>query len=125
MGFLDTCEAIEKFQELYNTHTILIEDKANGSAIIEVLKTKFSKIKAVEPEGGKIARASMVEGLWGGGNIYAPKYAGWVPKWLQQWSAFPNGKNDDNVDSGTQALTHMENKFHKMESGSVKSLFGR
>ena len=125
MGFLETCEAIEAKIREHNPDSILIEDKANGPAIIDSLSNKFSSIIPVNPEGGKEARASMVEGLWNGGNIYAPKYASWVKEWLHQWSAFPSGMHDDNVDSGTQALTYLENKAILMGGGTLNSLFGR
>jgi predicted phage terminase large subunit-like protein len=101
----------------------LIEDKANGSAIIEVLKKEFSRIIAVNPMGGKEARASAIEPLWNGGNIYVPKFAMWVPEWKSCWEKFPKGRYDDPVDSGTQALTHLETSG-VTSSGHVSALWG-
>jgi hypothetical protein len=41
-------------------HRKLVEDKANGTAVIETLRHEISGIIAVEPEGGKEARAHAV-----------------------------------------------------------------
>ena len=41
----------------------LIEDKANGSAVIQMLANQVSGIIPVNPEGGKIARAAAVSPL--------------------------------------------------------------
>jgi hypothetical protein len=38
----------------------LIEDKANGSAVIQELKHELPGLIAVHPEGGKVARAHAV-----------------------------------------------------------------
>ena len=43
--------------------TKLIEDKANGSAVIQVLAREMAGILAVNPEGGKVARARAVSPL--------------------------------------------------------------
>lgn len=39
----------------------LVEDKANGQAVIQLLKRKISGLVAVNPEGGKAARAFTLQ----------------------------------------------------------------
>jgi predicted phage terminase large subunit-like protein len=84
----------------------LIEDKANGSAVIQMLSLEIPGILPVNPEGGKIARAAAVSPLIEAGNIYLPHplWAPWVNDFIEECAAFPNGAHDDQVDAMTQAL---------------------
>ena len=84
----------------------LIEDKANGSAVIQMLSREIPGILPVNPEGGKVARAAAVSPLVEAGNIYLPHplYAPWVNDFIEECAAFPNGAHDDQVDAMTQAL---------------------
>jgi predicted phage terminase large subunit-like protein len=87
----------------------LIEDKANGPAVIATLQRKLPRLVAVNPEGGKVARAAAVAGLVEGGNVWLPhaSIAPWVLDFISECAAFPTGKHDDQVDSATQALIRM------------------
>ncbi len=50
----------------------LIEDKANGSAVIQMLSNEIPGLLPVNPQGGKIARAAAVSPLVEAGNVYLP-----------------------------------------------------
>lgn len=84
----------------------LIEDKANGPAVIQLLKKEIPGLIPVNPEGGKIVRASAVSPDIEAGNVYLPEpmIAPWVHDFIEECAAFPNGANDDQVDAMTQAL---------------------
>jgi predicted phage terminase large subunit-like protein len=84
----------------------LVEDKANGPAVIATLKSELGGFKAVEPEGDKVSRAWSVTPLFEGGNVWFPhpKIAPWVEKVINQMIQFPFGANDDDVDALVHAL---------------------
>lgn len=84
-----------------------IEDKANGSGVIDTLKNELMGIIPVNPKGGKEARASAVAPLIEGGSVYLPAVINepWVEGVLAECEAFPNGLHDDRVDAMTQGLT--------------------
>ena len=84
----------------------LIEDKANGSAVIQMLMNQIPGIIPVNPSGGKIARASAISPLIEAGNIYLPhpQMYPWVNDVIEECAAFPNGAHDDQVDAMTQVL---------------------
>ncbi|MEX0975050.1 MAG: phage terminase large subunit [Bacillota bacterium] len=84
----------------------LVEDKANGTAVIATLKHEIPGLIAIEPEGGKIVRARAVSPDIEAGNVYLPdpSIAPWVHDFIEEATAFPNGANDDQVDAATQAL---------------------
>jgi predicted phage terminase large subunit-like protein len=84
----------------------LIEDKANGSTVIQMLGRELPGILPVNPEGGKVARAAAVSPLIEAGNVYLPhpQFMPWVNDFIEECAAFPNGAHDDQVDAMTQAL---------------------
>ena len=88
------------------TFAILIEDKANGSAVLQMLAHEIPGLLPVNPQGGKIARAQAVSPLIEAGNIYLPHpdFAPWVNDFIEECVQFPNGAHDDQVDAMTQAL---------------------
>ena len=88
----------------------LIEDKANGSAAIDVLwKKGFSGIIPVNPIGSKEMRANRITPFFKAGNVLFPdpSCAPWIGKFVRQVTLFPNDEHDDMVDSMTQALDHL------------------
>jgi hypothetical protein len=83
-----------------------VEDQANGPAVIQELQHEIAGLIEVTPEGGKIARANAVSAQAESGNIYLPHPAirPWADPFIEEATAFPNGRNDDQVDAMTQAL---------------------
>lgn len=88
----------------------LIEDKANGTAVIDTLKTKISGLIPVNPKDSKVARAHAVSSLFEAGNVYFLEGAPWLNDLIEECVVFPNGKHDDQVDAMTQALVDLSGK---------------
>jgi len=102
-----TVKAVREFSRLHpGALAKLIEDKANGSAVIQMLQHELPGLLPVTPQGGKVARAAAVSPLIEAGNIYLPHplHAPWVNDFIEECAAFPNGAHDDQVDAMTQAL---------------------
>lgn len=107
MDFPQTLTAIRTVKGLYpGARSVLIEDKANGSAIIQTLQKEMFCI-GVEPKGGKVARVNAVSPAIESGHVYLPRGEPWVSAFVDQFTAFPAGKHDDMVDSATQALSYL------------------
>jgi predicted phage terminase large subunit-like protein len=87
----------------------LIEDKANGPAVVSTLRNEIPGIIAIEPEGGKVARANAVTPYVESGNVYLPNpdIYPWVRDFIEQCANFPRAKHDDEVDAMTQALRRL------------------
>ena len=108
LGFTETLNVIRQLRNKYKkSSAILIEDKANGSAIIQVLQREFSGVVPINPEGGKIARANAVSASIESGNVYLPEKADWLYDYINELVAFPNAEHDDDVDCTTQALNRL------------------
>lgn len=110
---MDFPESLKRFKAFCKKHpdaTIkLVEDKANGPALISVLKNQIPGIIAVEPKGGKVARANAVSPFYESCNVFYPheSIAPWIGDHISEMVAFPFAKNDDRVDSETQAMARM------------------
>jgi predicted phage terminase large subunit-like protein len=113
LGFPGSVAAVEAMTLKYPKATAkLVEDKANGPAVIATLKTKIGGLIAVNPEGGKIARANAVSPLVESGNVFLPHpaIAPWVDAYIEELAIFPAGRNDDQVDQTTQALLRIRTR---------------
>ena len=117
MDFPATLKAIRYMADKYpNRHSILIEDKANGSAIISMLRHEIGGIIAITPTESKIARANAIAGIVEGGNVYLPEYADFTGEFVEEFASFPNGVHDDLVDACTQFI----NKFKFYQANYIE-----
>jgi predicted phage terminase large subunit-like protein len=105
-----TMQAVKRLSEKWpQAHAKLIEDKANGPAVVAMLKHEIASLIAVNPEGGKEVRAHAVSPQIEAGNVYLPDpaIAPWVKDFIEECAAFPNGAYDDQVDAMSQALVRL------------------
>lgn len=108
MDFPRTLAAIRTVRGLFPlAGRILVEDKANGSAIVQVLGRELSGVIPVQPRGGKVARVNAVSPAIESGHVYVPEGEAWAEEFLDQWTAFPAAAHDDMVDSASQALSYL------------------
>ena len=121
LDFAGTIRRIRTLKLLYPQITdILIEDKANGSAIIQVLKEQISGIIPVQADVSKEARVNAVSFLIEAGNVYVPKDKAITWEFIDQCSSFPNGKHDDMVDAMSMGVSRLaftrtyRQKFNRM-----------
>ena len=104
--FVQTINEIRKMNKLFpQTAEKIIERKANGSAVISLLEKEIPGLIPFDPgSDSKEARAYMCSFLFEAGNVYFPEGRAWVNDVVSELSTFPNGKNDDIVDTITQFL---------------------
>lgn len=130
LSFTATLKAVEEFrlhEPLRKPLAVLVEDKANGTAVIDVLSKKIPGFVAIEPEGGKLVRAHAVtpcfEAKSSGHGVWHPdpSIAPWIEEHEAELMKFPKGKNDDSVDATTQALTYLANKASRFHA-AMKAL---
>lgn len=85
----------------------LIEDKANGPAVISSLQQRIPGLIPMPVEGSKEARAHAVSCFFRAGNIHLPRAAAWIKDYVSELTAFPGSENDDQVDATTQAVNYL------------------
>lgn len=107
MGFTATKNAlVAQATKWPDARRKLVEDKANGPAVIDALKATVSGLIPVEPDGSKLARAHAITAEWEAGNIWLPHpdICPWTKTFVDEVTAFPAAANDDQVDGMTQAV---------------------
>lgn len=111
LSFTDTLAAFEAMVKRWPQATgKLVEDKANGTAVINTLKSKIPGIIAVTPTESKYARANAVAPVIEAGNVWLPEkgIALFDPEGLiEEAAGFPNASHDDQVDATSQALAYL------------------
>lgn len=120
MNFPDTIDAVaefcggeslekdKKFPGIFPFLKIkLVEDKANGSAVISTLQHRIPGMIAYEP-GNASKQSRLIAGSWRfrAGNVFLPheSIAPWVKEYVYELCAFPKAKKDDFVDATSQVL---------------------
>lgn len=111
LDFPQTVQMLRSVKAMYpNARVILIEDKANGPAIVSTLQHDPSMfVIPINPQGGKVARVNAVSAAIESGHVFLPdpEKAPWVMEFIDQFTSFPNGAHDDMVDAASQALHRM------------------
>jgi len=91
--------------EAFGPKTILIEDKASGTQLIqELVSDGMHAIKKYEPTMDKTMRMHSVTSTIENGFAHLPDKAAWLGEYLHELTSFPKGKYDDQADSTSQAL---------------------
>lgn len=111
LSFTETLDAIKSMSRTYPEATAkLIEDKANGPAIIDTLRRTLPGIMPVSPGAdSKEARAASVSPYFEAGQVYVP-HPLWVPAvedMIEEWVGFPNMAHDDSVDAMVYAVRRL------------------
>jgi predicted phage terminase large subunit-like protein len=106
MDFPDLKRAIVELAKRYQATIVLIEDMASGTSLIQELRAdNFSSAQpAPNLKGDKVIRLRAQTAKIEGGFVLLPKEAPWLDIYLRELLGFPNGKNDDQVDSTVFAL---------------------
>lgn len=111
LSFTDTLAAVQRMSGRWPQANLkLVEDKANGTAVIDSLRNKIPGIVAVTPTESKYSRAQAVAPFVEAGNAQIPEPSialFEVDGFVEECAAFPNGAHDDQVDSMSQALARL------------------
>jgi len=117
MGFSATLSAIQAFSAKHpRARAKLVEAKANGSAVVDVLNKKLPGLILIEPEGGKEARLHACSPLFEAGNVWLPdpQASPWVNDYIEELCTFPGAAHDDQADSTSQALNYLTAKRSRL-----------
>ena len=110
MSFTQSCSAVTMLTGKWPlARAKLIEDKANGTAVMDLLKSQiggFIPIPAVDSKEGRANAASVA---YEAGNIWLPHpdICPWIMDWIEEHIKFPNGEFLDQVDAGVHAVNRL------------------
>lgn len=112
-NFPDTVADIKRMSEKWpKAERKLVEEKANGAALIAALEHEMYGIIAINPTEGKEARCHAITARMESGNVYIPHphLASWVEGFIEECVSFPSAKHDDQVDAMTQFLNDLSTR---------------
>jgi predicted phage terminase large subunit-like protein len=96
----------------YKPNRILIEKVGPGLHLIQELRANpvagVPLPIGIQPEGEKFLRMEAQAARFESGQVHLPRNAPWLSDLLQELLAFPNSRNDDQVDSVSQFLNWAE-----------------
>lgn len=143
LDFTATLHAVRALTDFEPRATAkLVEDKANGTAVISALRRSITGLIAIEPQGGKHVRAAAVSPRLEAGNVILPaadtipcpagyrdEGGAWhaltpttVADFVHELSVFPAGSHDDQVDAMSQVLTWSNPRPRTIEAAPGESL---
>ena len=105
VGFVETLDAVRGLVRAHPAAAIYVEGKANGPAVIDVLRLEIPGLIESNVEVSKIARAQAASPHVEAGNYVLPHPSlyPWVAVAVEECKLFPNAANDDVVDCLTLA----------------------
>ena len=119
-GKWEAPQLLTQFVAFYNKHKAnrdiklrnsAIEDKSSGTGLIQTIKQTYKiPVKAIKRDTqDKISRAMSVIPYIESGYVYIKRDAPWLSDLLSETSAFPNGSNDDQIDTISDGLDQLFN----------------
>ena len=119
LNYPDLKRAVREQWEAYKPQTILIEDRASGTQLIqELVNEGLYAVKKYTPEGDKEMRLHAQTGMIENGFVYLPKHAHWLAEYIHELMTFPKSKYKDQVDATSQALDWIKQDLN--EPGILK-----
>lgn len=98
---------VEALARHWQPRTLLIEDKSSGTALIQQLRAEANGIAyptAFVPRDDKLTRFHAQSAWIEAGHVWLPEQAPWLEELRVELASFPQGRNDDQVDSLSQFL---------------------
>ena len=123
-SFTSTVNAIRAMRDKHpNAYKIIVEDKANGPAVIDTLRHEIGGLIPSQPHGTKEARAHAVSPRIESGNVLLPhpRLLPWVESARAALSTFPATDRTDVVDQLTQALKYLPDTANAYTEGRTKA----
>ena len=118
LNFPETLKKIEAMSNRWpQAKEKIIEEAANGPAVIDSLSDSIPGIIGVKASSSKEARLAAVSGFIEAGNVWIPdqSVASWADDFVDEVVNFPNAANDDQVDAMTMALDRLGASSHRTD----------
>ena len=113
MDFTESVAAVRALSGKWKSaRAKVVENKANGPAIVNTLKKKIPGMVEFNPKGSKEERAMSVTPYFEAGNIHFPdpETHPWVNDLIKDLLMFPKGAYKDTVDALVQGILYLMDK---------------
>jgi predicted phage terminase large subunit-like protein len=121
MSYVETRQALRDAATKWRPAAVLIEEKANGAALVDELRSEIPGVIPFVPDqyGDKVSRAHRATPMWEAGCVELPAGAPWVGDFVEEHAAFPLGAHDDDVDGGTQLFLWWAERRGSVDHGAA------
>lgn len=112
LGFKETVNVVLEEYYKYKANATLIEARANGEAVKDVVDDTIIGLKLVHPCEDKVTRANAITSTLESEKVIFPideLYTWWLG-FINQLLSFPRAPHDDLVDAFTQAISYLIEK---------------
>jgi predicted phage terminase large subunit-like protein len=111
MGYPELKRVIRQQAAAFGVKSILIEDKASGTQLIQdLLYDGVHGVTRYTPKMDKVMRLHSITNTIENRFVYLPEKAAWLADYLHELTTFPNGRYDDQADSTSQALEWIKDR---------------
>ncbi len=107
LNFLQTVQIAGELVRKWGCKAIMVEDKANGPAVIEMLRAAHYTVIPVDPKTSKESRAHAANVLYQAGRALHNTEMTDLAGYESSLSKFPRGKKKDLVDALCQILLYL------------------
>jgi predicted phage terminase large subunit-like protein len=131
LSYPELKSAVKEQAATHNPKTILVEDKASGTQLIQDLVAEgVHAVQKYTPTMDKITRMNTVTNTIENGFVHLPEKAPWLGEFLRELTTFPKVKYYDQADSTSQALDWLKQQstpaygvleFWKQEAERIKT----
>lgn len=113
MTFVESVAAVRTLSGKWTrARAKVVENKANGPAIVDLLKKEIPGMVEFNPKGSKEERAISVTPYFEAGNVHLPdpKTHPWVDDLIRDLLMFPKGTYKDTTDALVQGILYLMDK---------------
>jgi len=105
LSYPELKRAVIEQDKSFRPETIVIEDRASGTQLIQdLIDAGLPHVARYAPDGDKVMRLHAQSVAIENGFVFLPDQAPWLADYLSELTSFPAGRYDDQVDSTAQVL---------------------
>lgn len=94
----------DKSERIGYLRSFRVEDKVSGTGLIQTLSREGIPVQGIQRSVDKVTRVMDIAPSVEAGLVILPRKAAFLSDFLSETAAFPNGKNDDQVDPLSDAV---------------------
>ena len=99
LSYPELRRAVIEQERLFRPASIVIEDRASGTQLIQdLIGDGLSHVARFSPDGDKIMRLHAQSAVIENGFVFVPEEAPWLADYLAELPTFPAGRHDDQVE---------------------------
>jgi len=99
----DLWSTLDNVMDRFNPSKVFVEDRASGTGLIQTAKREGRPVIPIPAESDKITRSFNISTFYENRAVYHKAETNWVADFEDELNTFPEGTNDDQVDTASIA----------------------